>query len=226
MGVYAYCVVPRAQRPPADLKGLDGAPVEYLAVGPVGVWVSGVARPQPGVTLLQAHNDVVEAALTAAITPVPLRFGQWLADEVQLQAAITEKAPLYVELLERFAGCLEFGLRFVDPNISTEARDVHPAGAISGYEYMQALAASSKVADQKNRQAAEVRERVSSILGDLVRAEQEEKGDSPHAVLTLSHLVARPHFDEYRERARTLRTAFPALRMLLSGPWPPYSFSA
>ncbi|HEY0671480.1 MAG TPA: GvpL/GvpF family gas vesicle protein [Longimicrobiales bacterium] len=226
MGSYAYCVVPIAHYPPAGLTGLDGASVEYLAAGPVGVWVSRMSRPQPGVALLQAHNDVVEAAITEQVTPVPLRFGQWLAEEAQLVAGIEEKAARYVEQLEQFAGCLEFGLRFLDPSIGTEARDVHPAGPISGYEYMQALAANSKLADQIRRQAEEVRERVGMILGHLIRAQQEEKSDSPHAVLTLSHLVARPHLDEYREQARSLRTDFPALRMLLSGPWPPYSFAA
>jgi hypothetical protein len=71
-----------------------------------------------------------------------------------------------------------------------------------------------------------VRLQVGRLLGDLVRAEREEQADTPHAVLTLSHLVARSAFDEYRARARTLRAELPGLRLLVSGPWPPYSFAA
>jgi hypothetical protein len=58
-----------------------------------------------------------------------------------------------------------------------------------------------------------------------VRAERVEESRTAHAVLTLSHLVARSDFALYRERARQIREVFPELRMLLSGPWPPYSFA-
>jgi hypothetical protein len=91
---------------------------------------------------------------------------------------------------------------------------------------MQALRESSKLADQRRALADQVRERIQVSLRHLVRAESEEEARTPHAVITLSHLVARPHFDEYRERARQLREVLPALRLLLSGPWPPYSFAA
>ena len=62
-------------------------------------------------------------------------------------------------------------------------------------------------------------------MRDSVRDEKVETAQTKHAVLTVTHLVAREHFDEYRERGRRLRSVFPALRLLLSGPWPPYSFA-
>jgi hypothetical protein len=225
MGVYAYCVVPRDHLPAGTLVGINGAPVTQLAVEDLAVWMSHMERPEVGVENIKQHNAVVEAAVTEGVTPVPLRFGQWLADEAALRTAVSEKAAAHRAALAQFAGCLEFGLRLIDPHETGAAREVHAPEAVSGYEYMQALRESSRLAGQRRTQAEHVRDRIRATMQDVVRAEREDETRTPHAVITLSHLVARADFDEYRERARGLRGVFPELRMLLSGPWPPYSFA-
>ena len=224
MGVYAYCVVPAQHHPPDRLVGIDNAAVELLTVDELGVWLSGGERPPVSAEAVQAHNRVVEVAVTEEVTPVPLRFGQWLEDAVKLGAAVRERDREYASLLEHFAGCLEFGLRLVDPDDAVEAQEVrsHPA---TGTEYMHALRDSSKLAERKQAEVEAIGAAVRELLGDIVRDERVEPAQTRHAVLTMSHLVAREHFDEYRERARRVRTMFPALRLLLTGPWPPYSFA-
>lgn len=226
MGVYAYCVVPAAHRPPAALTGIGGEAVGSSVLENLGIWLSAIERPHPTVEAVRAHNRVVEAAVTEAITPVPLRFGQWLPDEAALRESMTGKAAVYRELLRQFAGCQEFGLRLIEPDVEQKARDVHPPPATSGLAYMQALRESSRLAEQQRQRGEAVRSRISAQLRGLVRAERVEEEQTPHAVVTLSHLVAREDFDEYRERARDLRRLFPEMRLLVSGPWPPYSFAA
>lgn len=225
MGVYAYCVVPRGHLP-VQLAGLAGETVELLEVDELGVWVGRMARPEPGVEAIQAHNRIVEVSITEQITPVPLRFGQWLENEDVLTTAIREKSEWYHARLAEFAGALEFGLRIIDPAAEAEARDVRPAGSPSGREYMQALRASSRLADERQAMAGRVRSRIQELMDQLVRAEREDELRTPHAVLTIMHLVARADFHEYRQRANQLRELFPELRWLVSGPWPPYSFAA
>ena len=225
MGVYAYCVVPPALAIPPRLQGLAGAPVERVVIGDVALWVSRSARPAPGLDAVKAHNAVVEAAVTEAVTPLPLRFGQWLEDEPALIKALGEKAVAYAERLDQIAGCLEFGIRLIDPAEPAEARVVQDVPRTSGLEYMRGLQESSRLADSKRKQAEHVHARVRELLQELVREERVEEARTPHAVLTLSHLVARPQFVAYRERAPQIREMFPELRMLLSGPWPPYSFA-
>jgi len=90
---------------------------------------------------------------------------------------------------------------------------------------MQALRDSTKLAERKQAEIEAIGASVRELLGDIIRDERVESAQTRHAVLTLSHLVAREHFDEYRARARRIRTMFPALRLLLTGPWPPYSFA-
>ena len=199
--------------------------MELLVVEGLGVWVCRSERPHAGVDAVRLHNSVVESAITETVTPVPLRFGQWVSDEAALRTALGEKASWYQERLSEFAGKLEFGLRVIDPGVPGNARVSRAAGA-SGREYMQSLRDSIRLADRKRAGEAAVRTRIQEHMKDLVRAEREEEPRTPHAVLTLMHLVARIDFDEYRERAQELRQLLPDLRFLLSGPWAPYSFAA
>ena len=191
----------------------------------VAVWVTRGPRPDGGVDAIRIHNAVVEAAVTEEVTPVPLRFGQWVDDERDLQKAVAEKATSYQERLAEFAGCLEFGMRLIDPAAPDTAVTAERPPATSGLEYMRGLQESSRLAEKKRAESEQVHARIRELLGDAVRAEKVEEARTAHAVLTLSHLVARPKFEEYRALAVRVREMFPELRMLLSGPWPPYSFA-
>jgi hypothetical protein len=225
MGVYAYCVVPFGHPIPTGLTGLGSAEVNAFPSGDIAIWITRGERPDPGIQGIQAHNAVVEAAVTEQVTPVPLRFGQWLAEESELQAAVAEKATSYRERLAQFAGCLEFGIRLIDPADLDTARVVHRTPATSGLEYMRALQESSRLAETKRAESEAVHAQIRELLREWVREEKVEEARTPHAVLTVSHLVARSNFDKYRAQGRNIRALFPELRMLLSGPWPPYSFA-
>jgi hypothetical protein len=71
-----------------------------------------------------------------------------------------------------------------------------------------------------------VRQGISEVLGAWVREERVEEARTPHGIVTISHLVARRDFGEYRGQAQQLRTRYPEMRFLVSGPWMPYSFAA
>ena len=82
-------------------------------------------------------------------------------------------------------------------------------------------------AEAKDRDEGEqVRGGVAEVMHGLLREERMANPTTPHGIVTLSHLVARNDFDEYRERVQQLRDKFPELRFLLTGPWVPYSFAA
>ena len=224
MGLYAYCVVPPDHPPPRGTSGIGGSPVEMLTAGGLAVWASAGDRPQVSAEAVQDHNRVVELAVTQEVTPVPLRFGQWAEDAGHLDRLIAVHADRYREWLERFAGCLEFGLRILDPAAGEAAQDVR-APVTTGREYMQGLRETSRLAEAQRARAEQIERGIHDVLRDIVRDERIEALQTRHAVVTMSHLVAREHFDEYRERARQLRSTYPDLRFLVSGPWAPYSFA-
>ncbi len=226
MGVYGYCVVPAAHAFPDEVTGLRGAPIRAHEVEDLAVLVSDLDRPEPTAEHVQQHNGVIEAVVTNEVTPVPLRFGQWAPDAGVFEKVVREKAAWYHERLEAFAGALEFGLRAVRPDRPPQARDVRVAHAATGLEYMNALRDRAAAERAQSEESEQVRQGISEVLGAFVREERVEEARTPHGIITISHLVSRQHFDEYREHAQRLRMRYPNMRFLVSGPWMPYSFAS
>jgi hypothetical protein len=70
-----------------------------------------------------------------------------------------------------------------------------------------------------------VRDRVSAALRGLVRAESFIAATPGSGMATLSHLVPRENLEAYRSALLVLRDEAPALAIMVSGPWAPYSFT-
>jgi gas vesicle protein GvpL/GvpF len=225
MGLYVYCVAPSGHSPRAALTGLNHGSVRAHHCAELNCWVSELpARPEPAINRIREHHTVVEQSITVQITPVPVRFGQWLDSANRLDHHLEEQADRYQALLETFAGALEFGLRLLDPARApaTPAAVERPA---TGQAYLQTLREKMHAHDLSEPQVAEVRRSVHDIFAGLTRAEQFEPLATQRGLLSVSHLVPRAGFDEYRARVDELRGRFANLRLLASGPWPPYSFA-
>lgn len=223
LGIYLYCAIPAGSVPHQGLAGLDGMQVRSLTNASIEYWYSRLARrPEPSIEGIREHNAVVEAAVTEQVTPLPLRFGQWFENEVQLRERIAPLHTLHTEKLNDFQGALEFGLRIVDPR---EQPPVHeqPTAVTSGRDYLLALRERQTL--QLSTVAEAVAADVTAICGSFVRAEKVEQLKTAHGVISTAHLVPRPHFAAWRKAVDTLRQQYPELRFLASGPWPPYSFA-
>jgi hypothetical protein len=222
MGLYLYCVVPAEHEPGDALLGVDAEPVRSAAVGDLACWVSEhQAKPEVSVARIQQHNAVVEAAITDLVTPVPVRFGQWVESEPRLRAVMGERMDHFRDWLPLFAGALEFGLRALNPE-QPPAQVVRPEPYTTGRAYLTALREQMRSREGN----LEIRDLIHDEFASLVRAERFEEAQGTHGLLSVAHLVARTDFDAYRHRVRELRERSPHLRFLTSGPWPPYSFAA
>ena len=226
MGLYAYCIVPRGHQVDGRLIGVGGTAVRSHSIDELAVLVSEMERPQPSAEHVQEHNAVIEAVVTEEVTPVPLRFGQWAADESVFDEAVREKAEWYGERLRLFAGALEFGLRVIQPDRRPPAQDVRVPPAATGLEYMNALRARVSAEGAQAEVVERVRRGISEALSALAREERFEEARTPNGIITVSHLVPRQNFDEYRAEAQRLRGRYSEMRFLVSGPWMPYSFAA
>ena len=219
MGLYAYCVVPASRGPPAALRGVAGEYVRGLPAGGLCVWVGEMVRaPTPSMEAVRAHNAVAVAAMEAGVTPLPLRFGQWVGDAGTLEQGIAGRAGEYAAALERVSDAAEFGIRVIEP--AAEARG--EAAAASGRLYLERLAARRAA---RSRLVARLEVALRERIGELVRAQRVDARDSPHGVVSVGHLVALDRADDYCRAAHSLRADLPELRFLFSGPWPPYSFA-
>ena len=229
MAIYLYCVLREAREPPADLRGIDAAQVRVVDLSGLGVWVSDVASTAVVATPERArqHDGVVRVALEDE-TPLPARFGQAVGGEEELVAVLKERRHALEAALAKVDGAVEMTVRMLVPAVvEDEGGSDAPAagGAARGRRYLERLAALQREERNVLANAAIIRERVSSAVGELVRAQSFASAGAGSSLVTLSHLVPRENIEAYRGALQTLRREDPALAIMVSGPWAPYSFT-
>ncbi len=226
MAIYLYCILRATREPPPNLPGIDGAPVRAIDLSGLGAWVSESAAttvvPSPG--RARDHDRVVRAALESE-TPLPARFGQIVAGENELRAALSERRALLEAALERVEGAVEMTVRMLVPAPGPTGKARVGQGAERGRRYLERVAALQREERNVLAKAGLIRDRVNAAVGDLVRAHAFAGAVAGSTLATLSHLVPRERIDAYRGALQTLREEDPALAIMVSGPWAPYSFT-
>lgn len=238
MGAYLYCVVPSGHAPPTGLGGLDRVEVELLEAGSVAAWWAELPRP-PRATIehVQTHDTVVRRATTDVVTPLPARFGQWFPEPATLAARVGESAAAYGGALAAVAGAAEFGVVIRAVTAPVQARAARsqessmgdsPAasdvGASRGRAYLRALAESHDHSRRARERALCVQQELGGAVEHLVRdarpLEVSQPGDD---VARVVHLVEGARAADYVAAVRTFNR--PGVRLVLTGPSPPYSFA-
>ena len=228
--IYLDCLLRRASEPPAGLVGVDDTPVRAIDLDGIGAWVSDVT----GTTMVasparaRGHDRVVRSALDRE-TPLPARFGQVVADVAALIAMVGSRRAALESALDAVAGTVEMTVRVLLPSVDEGA----PASphlqperrSISGRDYLERAAAKQQRERNVLAMGRIVRERVSSAVQELVRAEAFSGAQAGSGMATLSHLVPRENVEVYRSTLLQLRDKEPTLAIMVSGPWAPYSFT-
>jgi hypothetical protein len=223
MGVLVYCILPGGTLPPSGLTGIHGAGISALPAGPLSCWTSTLsAAPDVSAENVAAHNTVVQAAMDGAATPVPLRFGQWFAADAEAAARIAEEASRWSDVLRRIDGCSEFGVHIA--STTRTARDVQTKLATTGTDYMAALARRQAEAAERRRQGEALCAWLLDRAGPLVRESRTERAVGADELAVMAHLIRRHDAEAYQTMIRDVRGERPDVRILVSGPWPPYSF--
>lgn len=221
--IYLYCIRRADHAPPADLPGVGGAPTLHLERGELSAWYARLPRRAPDEAALRAHEAVVREALRTA-TPVPLRFGMWIADEDALAALLDRERERFLALLARVGGRVEMGVRGVEPETREAVAEATSTatGLGPGRAYLERRRAALG--------AGEARDARARRLAGLVRPALEEVAEEvvtvlvpdPRTIFEISFLIARGAVRDFRARAD--RLAIPGVELALSGPWAPYSF--
>jgi hypothetical protein len=240
MSLYVYCLGDELSESAFEgAAGVCGAAVRVLSLtGRLSAVVSDAPSEPVAVNEenLQAHNRVNAAAL-AVSTPLPFRFGTRAAPERLAEYAATNEAALAVALA-RVRGTVEMGVKLMS-KAAGEGRKAE-GGSEGGSEDL-ASAAEAAVGRgtafllKKRREVLggeEARLRAEGLaawlaegVAGLARESAVRVSPSEAIAVRAAHLVGRESVEEYRARLRELRAARADLRLLASGPWPPYSFS-
>ena len=244
MSLYVYCLGDELSGAAFEgTAGVGGAPVRLLSLGRLSAVVSD-AREEPVVVTeenLLAHNRVNAAAL-AVSTPLPFRFGTRAAPERLAEYAAANEAAL-AEALARVRGRVEMSVKLMEKAKGEEkaegtgqkAEGKSESEAGGGEEASAAVGRGTAFLLKKRREvlgeeaarlhAEELAAWLAAGLAGLACESAARVSPSEAIVVRAAHLVERERIAEYRTRLRELGALRPALRLLTSGPWPPYSFS-
>jgi hypothetical protein len=117
------------------------------------------------------------------------------------------------------------GVRSQKSEVGNEAGDVNVSAAGAGTAFLLKKRREFLGEEGARGRAEEAAAWLASGVGELAR-ETVERLSPPEAIFVrAAHLVERGRVEEYRARLRSLAAERRDLRVLTSGPWPPYNFS-
>ncbi len=234
MSLYVYCLGDELSGVAFEgLAGVGGAGVRLLTLGGLAAVVSEVGDEA---TLaneenLLAHNRVNAAAL-AVSTPLPCRFGTRATPERLAEYVSNHEAALAAALM-RVHGRVEMSVKLMEkskvgsqkPEVESESGAANLGAAGAGTAFLLKKRREILGEEDARRRSEEAAAWLASGVGELAR-ETVARLSPPEAIFVrAAHLVERPHVEDYRARLRALAAGRKDLRLLTSGPWPPYSFS-
>ncbi|MFF4342891.1 GvpL/GvpF family gas vesicle protein [Kitasatospora sp. NPDC001540] len=248
---WLYAVAPAGPDPlPPDLPGgvADEGPRTVTADDLLAVVGSVPAPDFDGDTLqrhlgepqwlertARAHHRVVSALGGRAL---PVRYGTVYRDDERVRALLTTHADGFRAALAGIADRTEWGVKAyldrTDPD--EEAGAVGEDGAPEGRPGTAYLLRRRSARDRATRALTEAGERARQVhrtLAGLADRSTEHPPQPPEAtgvrdpmLLNGAYLVHRSRAAEFARAVTDLQRRYgPALRVELTGPWPPYSFA-
>ncbi|MGD1000299.1 MAG: GvpL/GvpF family gas vesicle protein [Candidatus Brocadiia bacterium] len=202
----------------------EGASVCLIANGGLAAAVSiapADAPPDP-----KRHAEVVQM-LHEVCTVLPMRCGTGFRTEAEVHALLQDHVEEFRASLAALQGCAEMGLRVLCRVTAASAAE---AGAGEPVSRTRAYLASRKAyyagQDAKRRELLQAADRMQRPFDGLFlkcKMTPLSYGDTP--ILSFQFLVRRSDTERFRDAFRRLQQQT-IEKLLLTGPWPPYSFAA
>jgi hypothetical protein len=241
--IYLYAIADQPEAPLPDLTGLEDNPLFSLADGDIAAVVStlseanGRTAPKPVDTNLWQHEAVLEALMNNH-SVLPVSYGATFANEAALKDELATHHASFVAGLNRIRGRVEFSLRILwevesKPHMATDIHKtlvhsrVEPASpATTGRDYLFSRLEVEHQRQALRRQAEELVAELHAPLDQVSIEHTHQILLTPRMLLKAAYLVERQHELDFGQEIKQLSQAYPDLRFLCTGPWPPYNFVA
>lgn len=208
---------------PGAARGLAGEPLRLVAEGRIAAVVGELRRPPRATRGALERYDAAIRRLHERRAIVPARFGSCFSGLDEIAFVLRSRSRSLGSALDRVRRRAQMTVRILPP--SRRERPSRPPARIVNSDRLAPNAAGRGTRYLRERAAREsdipgfggVREAVRR----WVRAEQVEKQGR---IVSVYHLVPRGAVTSY-VRAAGHAAAAAGLRVVITGPWPPYAFS-
>jgi hypothetical protein len=228
---YVYAIVRQgAELPTRTMRGVaELSMVSYREL----VAVTGSIGSDPASPTMEAmlHHEAVVEAVRAAHPALPVRFGTAFRDAPSIATALAQRYETLLADLDRLGDKVELSLTALwSARASHRARHVSPLkeharrGDGVGARYLRARAASLRRDEGLKERARLAAQRIDKVLCDHALERRVFVHPTPRIALRMTYLLTPMHVDRFRSAFDALRGDRRELRLLLTGPWPPYSF--
>jgi len=186
----------------------------------------------PSVPRAAAYANVVQVFHETA-TVLPFRYGCFLEDAGAVVELLRARRREFRESLDELDGCVEMGVRVLlgDRDSGTCRKAVRDPNPSSGKAYLADRKAHYVRKDGDDEESVATTERVRQAFKDLVvKSEAEASCTDGRRLVSLFFLVPRDNVRRFHMTFRQLQSAGCCAGrspqgMLVTGPWPPYSFA-
>ena len=251
---YAYAVLGASaldETALAPVRGVADAPVTLVRHGQVAAAVSVVPAAEFSEAALRAgledlrwleataraHHFVIET-LAGHTTVLPLRLATVYLDESRVREMLAGREAEFAALLDRLAAHVEWGVKvYVDAPPEPSSAQA-PTGAPAGEEnpgraYLRSRRHQRQAREDAWRLAEEAVRRTEEEARGLAvertrhRPQQGGLAQVPgENIANDAYLVPRRLSEEFRDRMLHAADGLPGVRVDVTGPWAPYSFTA
>jgi hypothetical protein len=228
------------------MEGLRGRPVCRIESASLAAVTSAWAE-EPGRSFaredLLAHHRVVQA-ITETGACLPVRFATWIASKDAVAALLTERQDELQAALERVRGRKELAVtllwaepdeavshtagRELDEHRTTAGQSHSGQRSGAGRRYMEARRRHWADLERKRGRAARWAEQLTrglACVGVLAEDVHAVVCPAPRVALSCSILVRAESAEAALERVLCVGHAWPDVRVLAHGVWPPYTFA-
>ena len=250
--VWLYAVTDaEAASPAADLVGVGAGAVRPLRAAGLAAIVGDVAEREFGEAALhrnledlgwleqtaRAHHTVV-AALNKQGPTVPMRLATVYTSDARVTQMLRERAGDFRDAMSRLAACSEWGVKAFaaapddqapPSGAAAEGQDAQATGPGAAYlrRRRAQLAAQKDTRRDASASARDLHEKLSrlAVTARLYPPQAPDlAGQSAPMVLNAAYLIADGHADAFAAAVTDLGSDYPSVQLMLTGPWPPYSF--
>jgi len=229
MSYLLYCIFGTSARQDLWLPtGIGGRPVFIVAQNGLSAALSALAESGlvPDISQTLAYERVVEHFFRDR-TVIPMRYGCQFENPSEVVCLLKKHQEEYQTLLGELEGLKEMGIRVLlegsEAGTKTDAAPVSPetfpGACMSGAAYLAAKRQGFLGLDRRLL----VDELCGPLSGLFVRRKVESSGVTRSRLLSLYFLVPRTSVESFRQATRDLHPK-ESVKLLLSGPWPPYNF--
>ena len=223
MSLYVYAIVDRACDPPPEWRGIAGAHLSTIGYRSLAAVVSEIAAPPRRTTAALMRHEALVEALAAHHRTLPVRFGTVLSDAGAVEEALSERYESLAADLVQIGGHVELGIVALwreDVNVTEQPAEPASEGA----RYLQARRRDHARANAGKAAARQLASEIDVAVGDRALDRRLAVVNEGRLVVRAAYLVAPADVAAIRDTIDELRGRRPDVAIVLSGPWPPYSF--